>query len=313
MLSSFYQPGKSALYLILLVLMSSCDPSQELHVHNDTKEDLVIRFFEAGNSIHSIKNQVSNWDSLSQSSTLSLQQGETDTIWFGIGTWEVRNRLDTLIKYLNRVEIEYAELTERYEGDELNQLIRNSLTGKYRQLLRFNLADWREVATIIPTDDSMIVKTLDKAEKRPYRLSTIEDLFSIIQLPHDISTSSVHEYVYVEEAGKELLSGSVHVIKYKDREQDVIGSVGMLVDATPADWRLTTKPYKITSFTTSSEKVELWNGLFIGCARVDMDLTHVQLLAEDEESLTFVDRNNLKYFVRMQDDKVRSISVKNER
>lgn len=147
-----------------------------------------------------------------------------------------------------------------------------------------------------------------------YKLNEMNNIYDIIQLPNDISTSSVSRFIDLNEENKRLLSGSVTIIKYlKDRTTHFIGEVGMLVNAKPEEWKLTTRPDKITYFVTEYDQIELWNGLYIGCHEDSIDLSKMQVVKYENDTLNFIDNTELFYQVIFQDSEIKKIKVKNNR
>jgi hypothetical protein len=126
--------------IICLILgISSCDPGQELIFVNKSDADLSLVIVESGNSIQSVKNNVGKEDHASGKDTTILhlkngQKNNADTIRFGLGTWEINNRLDSFLCHLKEVSFIKNNDTVIFKGKlQLDSLFRNNMKGKYKE------------------------------------------------------------------------------------------------------------------------------------------------------------------------------------
>jgi len=124
--------------LLLSILAISCDPGQELTLINKSDADVTVRFIEDGNSIHSIKNNFYfDYDiSVSDTTLITLGQanGNDTTIYFGLGTWEMDNRLDSFLVNLKEVALLREKNTVVINNKKkMDELFRKNMSGKYQQ------------------------------------------------------------------------------------------------------------------------------------------------------------------------------------
>jgi len=124
--------------LLLSILVSSCDPVQDLIFVNETDFDITVQIIEAGNSIESIKHNIRNdyKEPINDTTIIRLGTGQakSDTIDFGLGTWEIHNRLDTFLLYLKEVSIIDEKVTTLIKDKrQLDSLFRINLTGKLNE------------------------------------------------------------------------------------------------------------------------------------------------------------------------------------
>ncbi|MCH8903463.1 MAG: hypothetical protein IIA45_06080 [Bacteroidetes bacterium] len=98
--------------LISIILLSSCDPLQTIELENKSQSTATIKFYFNGSDDYQFEGFVTN-DSL----ILNLQPNEKKRFDFGIGTWQIRNSLDSLISKVEKVEILTDKSTETFIGE----------------------------------------------------------------------------------------------------------------------------------------------------------------------------------------------------
>lgn len=130
---------KVILCFFVFIFNSSCDPGQSLIIINESDSDLTIQFVEKGHCSNSIKYNVNRdyKESINDTTVIKLGVEETnkiDTIHFGLGTWEVHNRIDSLLLYLERIRItkkdDIITISDRHQ---LESLFRRNLIGKFKE------------------------------------------------------------------------------------------------------------------------------------------------------------------------------------
>ena len=93
-------------------MLLSCDPAQRIEIENKSNKTSIIKFFFNGEEYYKFDNFMTK-DSL----ILSLDSAEKRVFFFGIGTWEIHNSLDSLVHRVEKIEISTEKSTEIFETD----------------------------------------------------------------------------------------------------------------------------------------------------------------------------------------------------
>jgi len=115
--------------LLLVLFLVSCDPMQTIEIENKSDHTSVVKFFFTGEGYYKFDEFLTK-DSL----IVNLDSGEVKAFYFGIGTWEVHNSLDSLASRIDRIEVESGKSAEVFDNDyQVESFFRDRLVDdRYR-------------------------------------------------------------------------------------------------------------------------------------------------------------------------------------
>ena len=102
---------KYFLILLFTILLVSCDPMQTIEIEIKSDHTSVVKFFFTGEGYYKFDEFLTK-DSL----VVSLDSGEVKAFYFGTGTCEIHNSLDSLASRMALHQIEWVCLFWQHEG-----------------------------------------------------------------------------------------------------------------------------------------------------------------------------------------------------
>ena len=116
----------------LALLISSCDPAQQLVFINNSDSDLDIKIVETFNSNYSM--------SIDDTTLIKVKRGRSDTTNLGVGNWEINSNLDSFLLRLKEVSFtSKADTTILTDKTLLDSLFRKNIRGDYKEQIVINI------------------------------------------------------------------------------------------------------------------------------------------------------------------------------
>lgn len=122
------------------MLFLSCDPGQSMEIKNETKKDAsVLIVFKKDVKRYYMFHYLAEKDSLLITLDTTLENS-VQSFEFGLGTWEMDNRIDSLITMVESVEINTWKSKEIFLGEkQVEDFFKSRLKGKYKERLEILL------------------------------------------------------------------------------------------------------------------------------------------------------------------------------
>ena len=107
------------------ILLSSCDPAQNIDFINKTESPVKIKIKINSNNTNWRLKEFVKGDSI----VLEIRPKGTESLYFGMGTWE-ENEVDETVKSIDNIEIETEDIKTIYKSRKsIAEILKNNRKG----------------------------------------------------------------------------------------------------------------------------------------------------------------------------------------